>query len=114
MILYLSDMLYIGSLLFLYDTVYVVLGFCQYIQVACCLALLYLTAFSKIRKSFKPNPIIPFPLTQESIESLESALLMPTSCQTFYDFINDLGDLQGVTLMALYADIRVFKNLVSE
>ena len=108
LILYVTDTLYIGSLLYLWNTVFVVLGFCQYIQVACCFALLYLTAISKIRKSYQPNPIIPFPLTHETIESLESALMMPTSCQIFYEFINDLGDAQGITLMALYADIRVF------
>ena len=90
--LYITDTLYVASLLFLYDTVFVVLGFVQYIQVACCLFLLYLTGFHKILQSYKPNEILPFPLTQESIESLDSALLMPTSCQTFYEFLNDLGD----------------------
>ena len=39
---------------------------------------------------------------------------MPTSCQFFYEFINDWGDLQGITLMALYADLRVYLNLVSD
>lgn len=107
-ILYVTDTLYFGSLLYFWDTTFVVLGFCQYFQVICCLSLLYLTAFKKIRKSYEPNPIIPFPLTHETIESLESALMMPTSCQTFYEFISDLGDAQGITLMALYADIRVF------
>ena len=52
MVLYLTDSCYIGSLLFFYDTVFVVLGFCQYIEVICCLALLYLTAVSHIRKSY--------------------------------------------------------------
>jgi len=61
--LYLCDTLYIASLIFLYDTPFVVLGFVQYFQVAICLALLGLTA-SSIRKSYKPNTIIPFPLTE--------------------------------------------------
>jgi len=40
--------------------------------------------------------------------------MMPTSCLFFYDFINDLGDLQGITLIAMYADLRVFQNILAE
>mmetsp|Transcript_43268 Transcript_43268/g.57244 ORF Transcript_43268/g.57244 Transcript_43268/m.57244 type:complete len:147 (+) Transcript_43268:1210-1650(+) len=40
--------------------------------------------------------------------------MMPTSCHMFYEFINDLGDLQGITMMALYADIRVYQNMIDE
>eukprot|EP00353_Schmidingerella_taraikaensis_P009673 CAMPEP_0185592336 /NCGR_PEP_ID=MMETSP0434-20130131/67609_1 /TAXON_ID=626734 ORGANISM="Favella taraikaensis, Strain Fe Narragansett Bay" /NCGR_SAMPLE_ID=MMETSP0434 /ASSEMBLY_ACC=CAM_ASM_000379 /LENGTH=72 /DNA_ID=CAMNT_0028218071 /DNA_START=281 /DNA_END=499 /DNA_ORIENTATION=- len=39
---------------------------------------------------------------------------MPTSCSMFYEFVNDLGDVQGITLMALYADLRIYLDLVQE
>ena len=39
---------------------------------------------------------------------------MPTSCQIFYDFINDLGDVKGITLIAMYADLRFFQNALAE
>ena len=65
-------------------------------------------------KSYKPNPIVPFPLTQECIQQLESALLLPTSCQFFYEFISDWGDIQGITLMALYSDLRIYNSLVAD
>lgn len=32
----------------------------------------------------------------------------------FYEFVHDLGDVQGVTLMALFADLRVFNDIVNE
>ena len=32
----------------------------------------------------------------------------------FYEFVHDLGDVQGVTLMALFADLRVFSDIVNE
>lgn len=67
-----------------------------------------------VYKSYQPNPIIPFPLNQDCIESLESAMMMPASSQMFYEFINDLGDVQGITLIALYADLRLYMNMISD
>ena len=113
-ILFASDFMYITSMILLYNTTFVVLGFIQYIQVALCLALLFITAIRPIQKSYKPNPIIPFPLNQDCIEQLESAMMMPASSQMFYDFINDLGDIRGITLIALYADLRLYMNLVND
>jgi hypothetical protein len=113
-ILFFTDVCYLGSLMFLYDTMFVILGFLQYIEVILCLSLLYLTAIKPIYKSYQPNRIIPFPLSQDLINELETALMMPTSSQTFYEFINDLGDIRGITLMALYADLRLFLNMVSD
>ena len=39
---------------------------------------------------------------------------MPTSNQVFYEFLNDLGDLKGITLIAMYADLHKYLNLVSD
>ena len=113
-ILFATDFMYITSIILLYNTTFVVLGFIQYIQVALNLSLLYITAIRPIQKSYKPNPIIPFPLNQDCIEQLESAMMMPASSQMFYEFINDLGDIRGITLIALYADLRLYMNLVND
>lgn len=32
----------------------------------------------------------------------------------FYEFINDLGDVRGITLIALYADLRMYLNMVTD
>ena len=64
---YVCDLLYLSSLIFFYDTAFVVLGFCQYFQVILCLSLLFLTGLS-IMKSYQPNQIVPFGLTKESIQ----------------------------------------------
>ena len=61
--LFVSNVLYICSLMFLYESTFVVLGFVQYIEVILCLSLLYLTAIKPIYKSYQPNAIIPFPLS---------------------------------------------------
>lgn len=78
-LLFVSDFCYIATLILFYDTVFTILGFIQYIEVILCISLLYLTAIRPIQKTYKPNPIIPFPLTQDCVESLESAMMMPTS-----------------------------------
>ena len=112
--LFFSDFFYIASIIYAYDTWFVVLGFLQYIEVVLCLSLLYLTSIRPIKKSYLPNPIIPFPLNQDCIESLESAMMMPASSKIFYEFITDLGDIRGITLIALYADLRLYLNMVSD
>lgn len=51
LIVYVCDLLYLSSLIFFYDTAFVVLGFCQYFQIILCLSLLFLTGLS-IKKSY--------------------------------------------------------------
>ena len=41
-------------------------------------------------------------------------MMMPSSSQIFYEFIHDLGDIRGITLIALYADLRIYMHLVSD
>ena len=41
-------------------------------------------------------------------------MMMPLSSEMFYQFINDLGDVRGMTLIALYADLRIYMNFISE
>ena len=53
-------------------------------------------------------------MTNDCIKKLESAMMMPASSQIFYEFINDLGDIRGITLIALYADLSIYKNMVTE
>ena len=50
--LFISDFLYIFTMIAFYDSVFVVLGFCQYFEIALCLSLLYLTAIRPIVKSY--------------------------------------------------------------
>lgn len=78
-ILFLTDFFYIACIIYAYNSVFVILGLFMYIEVVLCLSLLYLTSIRPIMKSYEPNPIIPFPLNQDCIESLESAMMMPAS-----------------------------------
>ena len=110
--LFISDFFYIASLIFINNTNFVSLGGCQYIELFLCISLLSITAIIPIKKSYEPNNIIPFPLNQDLIAHLESAMIMPVSSKMFYDFLNDLGDIKGMTLIALYADLRRYMVLV--
>ena len=112
--LFISDFLYIGSLIFINNSGFVTDGGCQYIELFLCCSLLTITAINPIKKSYQPNNIIPFPLNQDLISNLESAMIMPVSSKMFYDFLNDLGDIKGMTLIALYADLRRYMVLVQD
>ena len=112
--LFFTDSIYIGSLIFINNSKFVTLGGCQYIELFLCVSLLTITAIIPIKRSYQPNNIIPFPLNQNLIDNLESAMIMPVSSKMFYDFLNDLGDIKGMTLIALYADLRRYMVLVQD
>jgi len=62
----------------------------QYIMLVRGLIFLYVTALSPLRASYSPNSIIPFPINEECIKTLEMALLMPTSANYFYEYLETL------------------------
>ena len=68
---------------------------------------LIVTGIIPIRKSYTDNAIIPFPINEEYIKSLEMALLMPTSANYFYNFLENYAeDKDALIYFGLYADIR--------
>ena len=75
--LVISDLLYISSILYLYDTVFDVLGFIEYIECVLSIALLTVTAIWPVRKSYTPSGVVPFPISQEVIQHVDSAMIMP-------------------------------------
>ena len=61
------------------------------------------------------SQIIPFSLTQDCLDDFESAIIQELSNQYFYEYLcMDLCDAQGITLFALYADLRRFMILCDE
>ena len=111
----LTDIFYAGTMIFLYDSPFIILGFGEYIQMVLCLWLLYVTAIEPIYKSYQPNDIIPFPLNEEMISNLGSAMVMPISSKFFYDFLaEDIQDTRGLSLFSLYADLQIYYNLITE
>jgi hypothetical protein len=79
------------------------------------LICLFVTAIIPIKKSYNPNSIIPFPINEECIKSLEMALLMPTSANYFYDFLeNSCENKEALIYFGLYADIRTYLRLIED
>ena len=73
------------------------------------------TAVIPIVRSYNPNSIIPFPINEECIKSLEMALLMPTSANYFYDYLeNCCMNKDALIYFGLYADIRTYLRLHEE
>ena len=88
------------------------LGCPEYFNVIMCLVLLYDSGFRQIARTFDPNPIVPFPINEDVIFTLESAMIMPTSSKYFYNFLrHELQDEISLTLFAVYADLRRFGEL---
>lgn len=76
---------------------------------------LLVTAVIPIKKSYNPNSIIPFPINEECIKSLEMALLMPTSANYFYDYLeNSCENKDALIYFGLYADIRTYLRLIED
>ena len=87
----------------------------SYFMVLRGLLSLLVTAIIPIKKSYNPNSIIPFPINEECIKSLEMALLMPTSANYFYDYLeNSCDNKDALIYFGLYADIRTFLRLIED
>ena len=86
-----------------------------YVLVLRGLFLLVVTAMIPIKRSYNPNSIIPFPINEECIKSLEMALLMPTSANYFYDYLeNNCENKDALIYFGLYADIRTYLRLIED
>lgn len=76
------------------------------------LSMLFLTAWDPIMKTYRQNKIIPFSLNLECLTSVESAMIQQIPSNFFYEYLfYDLEDQNGITLYALYADLRRFMVL---
>lgn len=84
---FIVDNLYIACLLFFFNSVFVVLGFVEYIMISMNLILLYFTSITPIRGTYEPNYIVPFPINDELISNLQSAMLMPISSKYFHEYL---------------------------
>jgi len=77
--------------------------------------LLYITAVKPIRRTYEPNFIVPFPINDELISNLESAMLMSSSSKFFHEFLEeDLDDVKALSMFSLYVDLRIFYNLLGD
>lgn len=57
---------------------------------------------------------MPFPINDELISNLQSAMLMPISSQFFHKYLEEeLDDVQALSLFSLYVDLRIFYNLLA-
>lgn len=76
---------------------------------------LIFTGIIPVRKTYSANAIIPFPINEECIKSLEMALLMPTSANFFYNYLeNYCEDKDALIYFGLYADIRQYIRMCED
>jgi hypothetical protein len=103
---------YTFSDLFLDTTLFVIMGWSQYLLAVMSLSLLYFTAWTPISETYKQSEIIPFSLNLECLTNVESAMIQEIPSKFFYDYIvYDLNEFKGITLYAVYADLRRFMAL---
>lgn len=104
-----------AAMLFLDSTNFVILGYFIYVYILASLMCLVFSALEPISETYETSLIIPFSLNQECLTNFESAVIQETSSQYFFDYLSkDLKTKRGVTLFALYADLRRFMILCDE
>jgi hypothetical protein len=95
--------------------VFVTSGSVQYLNILRGVLCLVPTGILPIKRSYSPNAIIPFPINEECIKSLEMALLMPTSANYFYNYLeNYCSDKDALIFFGLYADLRTYMRMCEE
>jgi hypothetical protein len=105
---------YFFILLYPYN-IFVTSGSIQYVNVLRGLLCLISTGIIPIKRSYSPNSIIPFPINEECIKTLEMALLMPTSANYFYNYLeNYCVDKDALIYFGLYADLRIYIRMCEE
>ncbi len=67
--------IYTFSLLFMDGTTFVIMGWQDYLLAIMSLSLLYFTAWTPIRETYKQSQIIPFSLNLECLANVESAMI---------------------------------------
>lgn len=76
---------------------------------------LYISVIKPVRQTYQPNEIIPFPLNEEVINNMESAMSHTISADYFYNFlVNHLHDVNALSIFALYSDLRLYNILCDE
>ena len=79
------------------------------------IVLLFVSGIIPLRLSYKPNEIMPFPLTDDSVESFDLAIIMPTTMQYFYNYLEARDDFnESIIVYGLHADIRMYMRMVEE
>jgi hypothetical protein len=90
----------------------------QYLMIVRGLVLLWITAIKPLRASYTSNAIIPFPINEECIKTLEMAMMMPTSANFFYEYLETLcgqeRNKDALVYFGLYADIRTYLRMLEE
>jgi len=90
----------------------------QYVMALRGLVLLWESAIKPLRASYSANSIIPFPINEECIKTLEMALLMPTSANYFYEYLETLcgqeKNKDALVYFGLYADIRTYSRYLED
>jgi hypothetical protein len=74
-------------LLFFDKTLFVVLGYYQYVNLIGLLICLYLTAITGILQTLETSSIIPFSMTLDCLDEFESAIIQDTSSEYFYEYL---------------------------
>ena len=68
-----------------------------------------------LKQTYKPNEIIPFPISMNVINSFQQAILMPLPTNHFYMYLEDLHNYEeALIIFGLHADISIYNRMVEE
>lgn len=90
----------------------------QYLFIFRGLFFLWITAVEPLRATYTSNAIIPFPINEECIKTFEMAMMMPTSANYFYEYLETLcgqeRNKDALVYFGLYADIKSYMRMIEE
>lgn len=112
---YISGFIFFLTTLCYPDSPFVTGEYVQYLFIIRGLICLVVTGILPIKQTYSPNSIIPFPINEECIKTLEMALLLPTSANFFYDYLeNYCLDKDALLYFGMYADLRTYIRMCEE
>ena len=77
--------------------------------------ILFETGLRILYQTYKPNNIVPFPISSDVINSFQQAILMPLPTNHFYFYLENLPNFEeALIVFGLHADISIYNKMVED
>lgn len=95
----------------MYYTNLLYITLCVFFDFAC----FWRSSYKILEATYRPNDIMPYPITKECIENFDLAIIMPTTVSHFYEFLQRQKNFKEALIMfGIHSEIRIYMAMNDE
>ena len=73
------------------------------------------SGYKTLEATYRPNDIMPYPITKECIHNFDLAIIMPTTTSHFYEFLQRHNNFkEALITFGIHSDIRIYMAMNDE